>query len=407
MMKVYLADHMLGVFAFNTEGELIEKVTWGTDPEEIAEYLMKIEKGEYPKEYYEILKNIKDKYPKATVIVEVEQLASLASSLKIDSQIQPRHLGAEVLRRNIPRYAVEFKLCKSVEEYYKLVHEVSMALTRKKIKEAAEKRDLLAAQGIRAIDDLDKTINLFATRLREWYSLHFPELNDLVRDHEEYARIVSEIGLRNNFTLGKLVDLGFSEGKAKNIVEAASESMGADIAEFDLEPIKTLADITLQLYKLRADIAEYISVVMREVAPNITALVGPLLGARLISLAGGLDELARMPASTIQVLGAEKALFRALRTGTKPPKHGVIFQFPEIHRSPRWQRGKIARALAGKLAIAARIDAFTGQYLGEQLRESLEKRIEEVKKVYAKPPPRPREVKKPRKKEKSRKRSRR
>jgi len=139
---------------------------------------------------------------------------------------------------------------------------------------------------------------------------------------------------------------------------------------------------------LRRELTDYISTVMKEVAPNITALVGPLLGARLISLAGSLESLARLPASTIQVLGAEKALFRALRTGGKPPKHGVIFQYPDIHRSPRWQRGKIARALAAKLAIAAKVDAFTGRFIGDKLREELRRRIEEIKKVYAKPPKR-------------------
>ena len=129
---------------------------------------------------------------------------------------------------------------------------------------------------------------------------------------------------------------------------------------------------------------------MKEVAPNVTALVGPLLGARLLSLAGSLEELAKLPASTIQVLGAEKALFRALRTGGKPPKHGVIFQFPEIRRSPRWQRGKIARALATKLAIAARVDYFTGRYIGDELKKKLMERIDEIKKLYPKPPKRER-----------------
>ena len=146
---------------------------------------------------------------------------------------------------------------------------------------------------------------------------------------------------------------------------------------------------------------------MLEVAPNIRGLVGPLLGARLISLAGGLSRLARLPASTIQVLGAEKALFRALRTGGRPPKHGVIFQYPAIHRSPRWQRGKIARALAAKLAIAARIDAFTGEYKADELKEELEKRIEEIKTLYAKPPKRPRPISKKPSRGKKRKRGRR
>ncbi|MCC6011234.1 MAG: C/D box methylation guide ribonucleoprotein complex aNOP56 subunit, partial [Desulfurococcaceae archaeon] len=147
------------------------------------------------------------------------------------------------------------------------------------------------------------------------------------------------------------------------------------------------AGIILDLYKLRSTLEDYIETVMKEVSPNITALVGAKLGARLLSLAGGLEKMAKLPASTIQVLGAEKALFRALRTGGKPPKHGVIFQHPAIHRSPRWQRGKIARALAAKLAIAAKVDFFTGRFIGDKLTTELQQRIDEIKKLYPKPPP--------------------
>jgi len=126
---------------------------------------------------------------------------------------------------------------------------------------------------------------------------------------------------------------------------------------------------------------------MDGVAPNTRALVGSLLGARLIALAGTLNNLAKMPASTIQVLGAEKALFRSLRTGTRPPKHGIIFQHTIIHEAKSWQRGKVARVLAGKLAIAARIDAFSGKYMGDKLKADLEKRIKEIQEKYEEPPP--------------------
>jgi nucleolar protein 56 len=125
---------------------------------------------------------------------------------------------------------------------------------------------------------------------------------------------------------------------------------------------------------------------MEEVAPNTRAIGGSLLGARLVALAGGLMNLAKLPASTIQVLGAEKALFRSLKTKARPPKHGIIFQHPLIHDGKRWQRGKIARALAGKLAIAARVDAFRGKYTGDELKADLEKRIAEIHERYEKPP---------------------
>ncbi|MEM4706946.1 MAG: hypothetical protein QXW27_05340, partial [Candidatus Methanomethylicaceae archaeon] len=130
---------------------------------------------------------------------------------------------------------------------------------------------------------------------------------------------------------------------------------------------------------------KYIDEVMKEVAPNVRELVGSILGARLIALSGGLEALAKKPASTIQVLGAEKALFRALRTGARPPKHGIIFQSPLIHSSPKWQRGKIARTLAGKLSIAARVDAFGGAFIANKLKKELEERISEIKKKYAVP----------------------
>jgi nucleolar protein 56 len=152
----------------------------------------------------------------------------------------------------------------------------------------------------------------------------------------------------------------------------------------------------------------YVDSVMDEVAPNTKTIAGSLLGARLIAIAGGLINLAKLPASTIQVLGAEKALFRSLKTKARPPKHGIIFQHPLIHDAQRWQRGKIARALAGKLSIAARVDAFNGKYAGDELKADLEKRILEIKERYEKPPPRPPPIKRaPRKKSSDRKQLRR
>lgn len=403
-IKVYLVDHTIGVFAFDEKGNVVAYEVAKGDLDKIVEHTFRIERGEASSLHEKVLDKLSKTEGIEKVIVEDERLAKIVASKGLNVEIEPGNTIARAFRENVVDYAVKYGFASSPEEYYSKMHEVSVVLTRRKVRKAVEKRDLLAAQGVRAIDDIDRTVNLFVARLREWYSLHFPELDDLIREHEDYARLVYELGLRENFTKENLIKLGFSEGKARRIEEASKKSMGADITDFDIKTMQTLAGIILKLYRLRADIAQYIGEVMREVAPNITALVGPLLGARLISLAGGLDELARLPASTIQVLGAEKALFRALRTGGRPPKHGVIFQFPEIHRSPRWQRGKIARALAGKLAIAARVDAFTGQYIGDQLKEALKKRIDEIKKLYPKPPKRREEFRPRRRREKPRRR---
>jgi nucleolar protein 56 len=143
----------------------------------------------------------------------------------------------------------------------------------------------------------------------------------------------------------------------------------------------------LELYAVRQSLEKHVEIIMDEVAPNTKAIAGSLLGARLIAIAGGLLNLAKLPASTMQVLGAEKALFRSLKTKARPPKHGIIFQHPLIHDAKRWQRGKIARALAGKLSIAARVDAFNGNYAGDEIKADLEKRVEEIKERYDKAPP--------------------
>ena len=165
--------------------------------------------------------------------------------------------------------------------------------------------------------------------------------------------------------------------------------MGAEVNDYDLKQIVDLAEINLKTYESRDSMEKYIDEVMKEIAPNVRELAGATLGARLIALAGSLENLAKKPAITIQVLGAEKALFRSLKTGARPPKHGIIFQHQYLHSAERWQRGKIARALAGKLSIAARVDAFGGEFIADKLKSSVEKRIAEIKKKYAKPPARP------------------
>ncbi|WP_052833655.1 C/D box methylation guide ribonucleoprotein complex aNOP56 subunit [Staphylothermus hellenicus] len=406
MKKAYLAESVIGIYAFDDKGEVIAKSLAPTSLDDNVEYLLKIEKGEETPQLKEVLLKLKeDGFD--TVVVETTETGKHVASIGLEPLVETGHIGAQTLREKIVDYAIETGFAKDKEEFYIKLHDIMVELTRRKLRRAAQKRDLLAVQAIRAIDDIDKTINLYVARLREWYSLHFPELDELVREHSDYARIIYELGHRSNITVENLKKLGFSEEKARKIAEAAEKSMGADLSDFDIEYIKTLAGIILDLYKLRETLEGYIEAIMKEVAPNITALVGPKLGARLLSLAGGLENLAKLPASTIQVLGAEKALFRALRTGGKPPKHGVIFQFPAIHRSPRWQRGKIARALAAKLAIAAKVDYFTGRFIGDKLKEELDKRIEEIKKLYAKPPARKKEEKRrPRRRGKGRGRRR-
>lgn len=269
----------------------------------------------------------------------------------------------------------------------KWLHDIALGVSRIAVREAAGRSDQLIIQAMNTLDDVEKVQNLMISRLREWYGLHFPEAANAIENGQTLARIVTEGGARkgieNNPDLLKL--LTDSSVKA----ELLEQSIGAEILEPDMAMIQSLAHQILDLYTFREQLEKYLDESMHVLAPNLRALIGPVIGARLIGLAGGLEKLARYPASTIQVLGAEQALFRALKTGAKPPKHGVIFQHTLIHSAPWWQRGKIARILAGKIAIAARIDLYSGQYVADELKQTVLSRVAEVKRKYPTAPKRP------------------
>ena len=394
--EAYIVLDTLGVVALDKDGNVLDKRLYSGSIEDIARKLNDIEAGRPVDEVLDLINSLKDRGIRSFYIEHRELARNILNVVKdVDVKSSTPLDVAKAYRDSfIDKYlGVVYGI--GPEEYFRRVYEITVMQTRLKLRQSAERRDLFVAQAISAVDDIDKIANLVASRLREWYGIHFPELDDLTRDHREYATLVYKLGDRSKFTreniMKALPDLGGE--RASRIAEAASKSVGASITDWDLDRIKALAKLYLDLQDIRRELTQYIDEAMSEVAPNIKELVGPLLGARLISLAGGLNKLALMPASTIQVLGAEKALFRALRGRGKPPKHGVIFQFPEIFRAPRWQRGKIARALAAKLAIAAKADAFTGNFIAPRLKEELMKRIQEVKTLYAKPPVRKPEAK--------------
>ncbi len=267
------------------------------------------------------------------------------------------------------------------------IRKKALELAKKKVSELYSERDRYVIQAMNAVDDLDGIYNLMVARIREWYGLHFPEINQLVRDHREFLEIVAKIGKREAMTESALEEI-VKKDRARKIVEVAGSSMGTDISDEDIEKIREYAEIALDVRDYRERLVEYVEEEMRKIAPNLSAIAGPILGARLLAKAGGLKKLALLPASTIQVIGAEKALFRHLRTGARPPKHGILFQHPLVRTAKKWQRGKIARTLAAKLAIAAKEDYFGGKYIADELRKEIEERVKEIKEKYPNPPKR-------------------
>ena len=263
------------------------------------------------------------------------------------------------------------------------LRDFALQLSSSKVTETSESPDLHIIQTINTLDDTDKIINGLSSRLREWYGLHFPELDNLIDSINGYSKIVLG-GKRDDLTDKVYTDAGFPETKVEMLSLLQKKSKGGAISDENLAIVQTLAKQILELFDLRNTLEKHIETQMELVAPNISGILGAAVGARILARAGSLKKLAFMPASTIQVLGAEKALFRSLKTGSQPPKHGLLFQHALVHAAPRWQRGKIARAISTKAAIAARVDVY-GSGRNQMLFEKLNIRIKEIGEKYKEP----------------------
>ena len=253
--------------------------------------------------------------------------------------------------------------------------------SRAKVKFNVNKSDNMIIQAIALLDTLDKDVNTFVMRVREWYSWHFPELVKVVNDNYLYSKMVLLIKDKSTLSddsIPALTEVLGDEEQAKEVVDAAKASMGQDISPIDLINIEAFAKRVISLAEYRHKLFAYLQDKMGIVAPNLGALVGELVAARLISHAGSLTNLAKYPASTVQILGAEKALFRALKTKGNTPKYGLIFHSSFIGRAKQRNKGRISRYLANKCSIASRIDAFMDQAtpaFGEKMKEQVEERL--------------------------------
>ncbi|XP_017695005.1 PREDICTED: nucleolar protein 56-like [Lepidothrix coronata] len=253
--------------------------------------------------------------------------------------------------------------------------------SRAKVKFNVHRVDNMIIQSISLLDQLDKDINTFSMRVREWYGYHFPELIKIVPDNSMYCRVAKFVGNRRELSeesLEGLEEIVMDSAKAQAILEASRSSMGMDISPLDLINIESFSRRVISLSEYRRGLQEYLRSKMSQVAPSLSALIGEVVGARLISHAGSLTNLAKYPASTVQILGAEKALFRALKTRGNTPKYGLIFHSTFIGRAAAKNKGRISRYLANKCTIASRIDCFSEvptSVFGDKLREQVEERL--------------------------------
>lgn len=277
------------------------------------------------------------------------------------------------------------KLLKGLEEgdIEKAQLGLGHAYSRSKVKFNVHRHDNLAIKAIATLDNLDKGINLFAQKIREWYGWHFPELYSIVSDNLGYARVALFVGDKSTLTDEKVHELAAlvdeDEEKAQEIIAKAKISMGREMSAIDMQHVSSFASQLIKQAEYRRTLFQYLSSKMNTVAPNLSSLIGEVVAARLIQKAGSLQNLSKYPASTVQILGAEKALFRALKTKGNTPKYGLLYHSSFIGRAGAKDKGRISRYLANKCSIASRIDNFSEQpskTFGDVLRQQVEDRLE-------------------------------
>lgn len=393
-MECYIIDTLIGLFAVDNGGNLLNYRDFDNTDQKSINFFINVDQGEIAQEYINLLNELQNS-GFSTFIFDNENLETLTSDkMELNTKFEPFSLEFKNFRLNLVEKLNTIGLAFSEEEIRNKYKKISEELIREKIRKAGEKKDISIIQIIETLETLKETISQFSSRLREWYGLHFPELTDKIMDDNiALAQIVAKIGHRKNYNEKKFnKELDFPQSLIEKLMNMANKSMGADI---DLKMVKKFANQILSMNNYREKLESHLEDLMAKTAPNIQAIVGSLIGAKLIAKAGNLRKLAFMPASRIQLLGAETALYRHLKTGDKMPKHGLIFQWQQIRGNPPWIRGNIARLIAGKLALAAKVDYFSGDFIGDEYAREIEEKIEEIKRKYPNPPER-----KPKKKRK-------
>ena len=329
-MECYITYCIKGFLAFNEDFELIAKKLF--PKESIVTALMEIENKKIASQEKEIIEEVSKEYDK--IIIESNKRISDYSSLNSFDKLEIKtpNAGGDYLRSNLEKFVDENCL------------EVYQQLAIAKMKEASKSEDKHLIQAINSIDEIDESISKLIERIRE-----FPEM-DVIKNNETYVRLIAK-----NKTKEKII-------QAKPDVFLIDPDYDEEINQKDLDIMNNYANSIYELQKSRKAIENYIEDKMESLAPNLKLLVGASLGAKLISHAGGLKRLATYPSSTVQIMGAEKALFRHLKSGDRPPKYGLIYQHPQIRGANWWNRGKIARMLASKISLACRKDIFTKDF---------------------------------------------
>lgn len=353
-MRAYIITTFIGSFGVDEQNKIVAFRPFPKNPEKIAEKF-KTSEIEVIEEEKLLMQDLwKKKFKEFIFAVRKHDV----------KHAEPNNKAEQYVKENLRKLAIDKKFVKDQIEFNQLLTKVNLELTKVKIKKAVE-RDNMIVQAIGAIEELDRSTNILIERLREFYGLHFPEMDRIVSDHEKYAKIIEKFGSRE-----KIEDPELNQFKEK--------SMGVDLAEDDIKAIQSLATLILSLYKLRENLLKYLEKLLKEIAPNFSELAGPTIAAKLISKAGGIGKLARSPSSFIQLIGAEKSLFRYLHGKGKSPRFGILVMHPLIQNAPEKLKGRVARTLASKLSIAVKMDYYSKEYKADKLKQELQERVKEI-----------------------------
>jgi len=384
-MRCYVIDSLIGIYAIDDGGNFLNYIDFLDDIQKSVNFYNSLNRDILSEEYSDFMNELNSSGFDDFVFDNKKLKEITAQNLGYNTSFEKLSLEFKNFRFNLSDQLIKIGITKTRDEILFFFKKVEEQLIKEQISQFGSKGDVEVVQIIETLDILKKSISLFSSRMREWYGLHFPELTDkLIEDNVLIAKLISVLGKRDNFTYEKIdQEFGFKEARIKILQNLASQSMGADI---DLSIIKKYANEILSLDDFRQELEDHLDSLMERVAPNLFALVGGLIGAKLIAKAGSLKKLAFMPASRIQLLGAEKALYRFLKTGEKRPKHGLIFQWNLIRGSKPWNRGKISRMISGKIGISAKVDYFGGEFVADVLSKVIREKIHEIEKKYPKPP---------------------
>lgn len=366
-MKCYITTTSFGFIAINHENSLIDYELF--DKKQIT-CLQKIQEKQILKEELNLIDRTAKNYNE--IIIETNNNSKLYSDLNefylLKFEKTTKH--GKYIREHLEEILKQIPELEKVNIRKKL-NQTYNEIAKEKIRESIKTNDVMIVETINSLEEIEETTGKLIERLREWCTPYLPEL-DKLHNHELYTKLISTETTRENIKKSKLLE---------NTNITLSDTYTVNITDADLIIIKEFATALDKLYQTKNYLERYIQEKIKEIAPNLNDVAGANLSAKLIAHVNGLENLAKLPSSTVQIIGAEKATFRHLKTGENPPKHGLIFQHPSIRGSNWWIRGKLARAVAGKITIAARKDAFSNEY-DPNLKIQLDKKIEKIEKDH-------------------------